>query len=199
MYGDAIKKFTDGLGCRPTSFRTGSFSANDSTFPVCAELGLSVTSHSCPGRRMNNLRSNWVDAPQQVHFAHPHNRLLEGDLDLVEVPASTDPDSMLWSGKHPQDLRVELLDAKNQAFLIDKLLVRERDRKVPVRSIVALTHNIFDFSDPSNFYRQTLVRMGDDFKRLADKHAVRLIPATIQETAQAFRKSAKESHDRNRT
>jgi hypothetical protein len=148
---------------------------------------------------MNNLRSNWVDAPQQVHFAHPHNRLLEGDLDLVEVPASTDPDSMLWSGKHPQDLRVELLDAKNQAFLIDKLLVRERDRKVPVRSIVALTHNIFDFSDPSNFYRQTLVRMGDDFKRLADKHAVRLIPATIQETAQAFRKSAKESHDRNRT
>ncbi|NOX55323.1 MAG: polysaccharide deacetylase family protein [Planctomycetes bacterium] len=190
IYDQAIKKFADAVGVRPTAFRTGSCSANDATFPVTAELGFECCSHSMPGRNMTWLRSNWVSAPQHVHYAHPANRLLEGGLDLVEVPITTDPDSMLWSGSHPQDLRVELFDAKNHRYMIDKVLAREKARPQPIKAIVALTHNTFEYENPSDFRRQTLLQMIADLAELADKHHVNLVPATLSEIAAAYRAAA---------
>lgn len=187
MYSDAIEKFADNLGWAPKTFRTGSCSANDSTFPVSAELGFESCSHSMPGRNMTNLRANWAGAPTYVHYAHPANRLLEGGLTLVEVPVTTDPDSMLWSGRHPQDLRVELFDAKNQRYMIDKMLGREKLQTYTVRAILPVTHNIFPYDDPSDFRRATMLQMIDDFKVLADRHDVNLVPATIGRVAAAYR------------
>jgi peptidoglycan/xylan/chitin deacetylase (PgdA/CDA1 family) len=190
MYGDAIKKFADAVGIAPRAFRTGSCSANDATFRVTAELGFDCCSHSMPGRNMTQLRSNWVGAPHHVHYANPANRLLEGGLDLVEAPVSTDPSSMLWSGGHPQDLRVELFDAKNQRYLIDRLIAREKTRPQPVKAIVALTHNTYEYDNPADFRRQTMKQMMDDFVELAVKHDVNLVPATISEIAAAHRAAA---------
>jgi peptidoglycan/xylan/chitin deacetylase (PgdA/CDA1 family) len=187
MYRDGIKKFADAVGFVPKTFRTGSASANDATLPVMAELGFKSCSTSIPGRDMKHLRSNWVGAPQYVHYAHASNRLLEGGLDLVDVPMTTDPDSMLWSGGHPQDLRVELFDAKNQWYMIDKMLAREKTRSHPVKAIVPLTHNMFDYSDPADFRHETMQRMIADFVDLAGKHEVNLIPATIGEIAASYR------------
>jgi peptidoglycan/xylan/chitin deacetylase (PgdA/CDA1 family) len=189
MYADGLRQISDVLGFRPLSFRTGSCSANDATFPVTADLGFTSSSHSMPGRNMVNLRSNWVRALAHVRYAHPANRLLEGGLDLVEVPLTTDPDSMLWAGGHPQDLRVELFDAKNQRFLIDKVIAREKARPQPVKAIVTLSHNVFDYSDPHDFRRQTLEQMLIDCMALADRHEVALKPATISEIATDFRKA----------
>lgn len=189
MYADAVNEFADALGFEPRIFRTGSFSANDATFPITAELGFTSCSHSAPGRNMPQLRSNWVNAPAHVHFAHPANRLLEGGLDLVEVPVTTDPDSMLWSGGHPQDLRVELFDAKNQRYMIDKILGREKARAQPVKAIVTLTHAVFDYTDEADFRRQTMVQMIADFSELAETHGTHLVPATIGEIAQAYREA----------
>ena len=189
MYSEAIKLFSDTLGFAPKTFRMGSGSANDATFPVMAELGFESCSDSFPGRNMTNLRSNWAGAPLHVHYAHPANRLLEGGLDLVEVPITTDPDSMMWSGKHPQDLRVELFDAKNQRYMIDKILGREKQRPQSVKAIVTLTHNLFEYDDPHDFRTQTMKQMIADFAELADKHQVNLIPATIGDIAAAYRKA----------
>jgi hypothetical protein len=125
-----------------------------------------------------------------VHYANPANRLLEGGLDLVEAPITTDPSSMLWSGEHPQDLRVELFDAKNQRYLIDKVLAREKQRPQTVKAIVALTHNVFEYGDPADFRRQTMQQMICDFAELADQHDVNLIPATISQIAAAYRAAA---------
>ncbi len=189
MYAEAIKMFSDALGFAPKTFRSGSFSANDATTDVLAQLGFESCSISYPGRNMTNLRSNWAGAPQHVHYVNPANRLLEGGLDLVEVPGTTDPDSMMWSGKHPQDLRVELFDAKNQRYMIDKMLGREKQRSQPVKAIVALTHNIFAYDDSGDFRTQTMKQMITDFGELADKHQVNLIPATIGDIAAAYRKA----------
>ncbi len=199
MYAHGLRQLSDALGFQPRSFRTGSCSANDATFPVTADLGFTSCSHSMPGRNMANLCSNWTGAPAHVHYAHAANRLLEGGLDLVEIPVTTDPDSMLWSGGHPQDLRVELFDAKNQRFMIDKMLNREKQRPQPIKAIVALSHNIFDFSDAADFRRQTLRQMLADCVDLADRHEVRLIPATMGEIASAMRSTlpfAKDEQDR---
>jgi len=191
MYADAIKEFADALGFEPRVFRTGSCSANDATFPVTAELGFTSCSHSMPGRNMPRLRSNWVSAPAHVHFAHPANRLMEGGLDLVEVPVTTDPDSMLWFGGHPQDLRVELFDAKNQRYMIDKILGREKARTQHVKAVVTLTHSVFDYADNADFRRQTMVQMIADFSELAETHGIRLVPATIGEIAQTYREASR--------
>jgi hypothetical protein len=187
MYSDGLKKFTDALGFAPKALRTGGCSANDATFPVTADLGFESCSHSIPGRNMTDLRANWVDAPPYVHYAHPYNRLLEGGLDLVEVPVTTDPDSMLWFGRHPQHLSVELFDAKNQRYMIDKVLGREKARSHPVCVIGPSTHSIFPYDDPNNFRRQTMLQMIDDCAMLAEKHEVDLIPATISRVAAAYR------------
>jgi peptidoglycan/xylan/chitin deacetylase (PgdA/CDA1 family) len=189
MFANGLRQLSDALGFAPRTFRTGSCSANDATFPITAELGFNCCSHSMPGRNMPTLRSNWVGAPAHVHDAHPANRLLEGGLNLVEIPVTTDPDSMLWSGGHPQDLRVELFDAKNQRYLINKVLAREKMRLQPMKALVALTHNIFDYSDPTDFRRQTLVQMLQDAAELADRHEVMLRPATISDVATAYRKA----------
>ena len=190
IFTEAKERFTGALGSVPLSIRTGSCSANDSTFPLTEALGFTACSHSMPGRDMTNLRSNWVGSPLSVHRTNRANRLLEGDMNLVEVPVSTDPDTMMWSGHHAQDLRVELFDAKNQRYFIDKLLGREKERDRPVRAIVALTHNIFEYGNPDDFRYQTLRQMVADFSELADKHQVKLIPATIGEIAEAFRNAS---------
>jgi peptidoglycan/xylan/chitin deacetylase (PgdA/CDA1 family) len=187
MYSDAIRQFADALGFVPRTFRAGSCSANDASFPLLADLGFTSCSNSMPGRRMTALKSNWVGAPAFPHFAHAANRLLEGELDLVEIPVTTDPDSMLWSGGHPQDLRVELFDAKNHRFLIDKVLAREKARRQPIWAIVGLSHNIFEFGDRSDFRAQTLIQMLADCRALADRHAITLRAATMDEIANAYR------------
>jgi hypothetical protein len=97
---------------------------------------------------------------------------------------------MLWAGGHPQDLRVELFDAKNQRFLIDKVIAREKARPQPIKAIVTLSHNVFDYSDPRDFRRQTLEQMLVDCVALADRHEVTLRPATISEIAADFRQAA---------
>ncbi len=191
MYGRALEQFADAVGFVPKTFRTGNCSANDATFPVTQELGFTSCSHSMPGRNLPGLRSNWVNAPLSVHSTHRANRLLEGDMDLVEVPVTTDPDSMLWSGGHSQDLRVELFDAKNHRYMIDKILSREQARPPGrVRTAVILTHNIFDYSDPGDFRRQTLQQMIRDFEQLADRKRLDLIPSTIGAAARTHRLAA---------
>jgi len=189
IYAQGLEALSEATGLTISTFRAGSASANDASFPVLAELGFESCSNSMPGRRMTNLRSDWVNAPLHVHYTHPANRLLEGGLDLVEAPITTDPDSMLWSGGHPQDLRVELFDAKNQRYMIDKILAREKARPAAVRAVVCLTHNIFAYDDPNDFRHQTMKQMIRDFAELADKHEVNLVPATIGEIAAAYRQA----------
>ena len=46
--------------------------------------------------------------------------LLSGGLDFVVIPQTIDPDSRMWGGKTPLDLRVELVDAKNHWYTIHK-------------------------------------------------------------------------------
>ena len=194
---DAVNKFSDALGWMPDSFRTGSFSANDATYSVTAEVGCKQCSHSCPGRRMTPLRANWGEAPLHVHYANPANRMLEGVLNLVEVPMTTDPDSMLWGGAHPQDLRIELFDAVNQRYMIDKILAREKAAQQPVRAIVTLTHNLFEYDKPDNFRRHTMHQMIADFRTLADAHEVNLVPATIGDIGAAYRQAVPPSSSIN--
>jgi hypothetical protein len=82
---------------------------------------------------------------------------------------------------------VELFDAKNQRYMIDKMLQREKTRQHPVPVLMLNTHNTFAYDDPHDFRRQTMLQMIDDCASLAEKHDVNLIPATIGRIAAAYR------------
>ena len=187
MYDAAVQRFADAVGFRPTAFRSGSFSANDMTFPAIVQAGFRCCSSSLPERKMIEYKANWSESVQHVHFAHPSNRLLEGNLDLVEVPLSADPDTMLWSGLHPHDIRVELFDGNNHHLLIEKILVREKTRPVKIKAIVTLTHNIFEYGHIDDPRHITMKKMITDFNKLAETHNVRFVPATIGQIALTYK------------
>jgi hypothetical protein len=113
--------------------------------------------------------------------------VLAGDLDYIEIPLTVDPESRMWGGKHPQDLRVELVDAKNHGYTIRKAVARQITSKAPVKMLRGITHNIFEFSDERDFRRQTLEGMIELTKTAAADHGLTWTPATGATIAAAYR------------
>lgn len=191
IIGEAVNRFAKVMGSRPRSFCMGYGSANDYTYPVIVKLGFRHGMCSVPGRILPECASVWAGAPLFMHYVHPYNRLLIGDLDFVEIPNTIDWESRMWGGKHPQDLRIELVDAKNHFYTIEKSLRRQIEEKVPVKLIHACTHNIFDYGDPKDFRRQTLEGVIKHFKNIACNAKFKTAGVTLNEIASLYRKRVK--------
>ena len=189
MIDTAAQRFAQAMGRRPLGFCMGYGSCNDHTFPVLADLQFKHGQCSIPSRILPECASVWAGAPLDIHYAHRYNRLLSGDLDFVEIPSTLDPDSRMWGGKHPQDLRVELVDAKNHYYTIEKSVRRQIHEDVPVFSIKGSTHNIFEFGDPRDFRRETAEGIITATKRIAEANGLTLLPATTETMAAIYRKT----------
>ena len=94
----------------------------------------------------------------------------------------------MWGGAHPQELRVELVDAKNHWYTIHKNVVRQIETDIPVRYIKALTHNIFDYSDPRDFRRETLLGVISAVGEICRQQGCEMLPATTAEIAGVYRR-----------
>jgi peptidoglycan/xylan/chitin deacetylase (PgdA/CDA1 family) len=186
---EATDRFIAAMGHSPISICMGYASTNDHTYAVYESLGYRQGSNSIPGRVLPQCASVHAGAPLDLHYAHRYNRVLEGDMDFVESPLTVDPDSRMWGGAHPQDLRVELVDAKNHYYTILKAIRRQIADQTPVKSIRAGTHNTFDYSDAGNFRRQTLEGIISHARRLAGEHELDLKPATVVDVAAAYRRA----------
>jgi hypothetical protein len=149
-------------------------------------LGYRHGATQLPRRILPECASLAAGAPTEPYYAHRWHRVLAGDLDFVEIPNTTDPDSRMWGGKHPQDLRIELVDAKNHYYTVAKAVERQLTGHA-IRSVVACTHNIFEFSDPGDFRRQTLEGVIAHVKRVAAQHELTVVGATEAEIAAAYR------------
>ena len=189
MLQEGIGVFEADLGRRPECFTPGYFSANDYTFPALEAVGLRHGLVSCPTRNLPSCACVWGNSPLDAHYPHRYNRCLKGDVDFVDVPVTIDPDSRMWGGAHPQDLRVELVDAKNHFYTIEKAIRRQLDagEEVPVKYIKALTHNIFDYADERDFRRETLLGIADALRTISERFELQLVPATTADIAAAYR------------
>lgn len=187
ILAEARDRAEQSLGFPVGSLCIGYVSTNDASYAVFHELGFRHGMTSLPTRVLPECASVHAGAPLGVHYANRYNRLLEGDLDYVEVPVTVDPDSRMWGGKHPLDLRVELVDAKNHYYTIEKTIKRQFTENPPVSYLLGFTHNVFDYSNPDDFRRQTLEGMLRHVRALADRHGCELIPATIAQIAAAYR------------
>lgn len=189
IIGEAMATFKSIMGRDPVCFTPGYASANDHTFPVLETLGFKHGLVSIPTRNLPQCACVWGDSPLFAHYPHRHNRCLTGDVDFVNIPGTIDPDSRMWGGAHPQDLRVELVDAKNHFYTIKKAVDKQiaAGDKAPVKYIKALTHNIFDYSKKTNFRRETLFGIIDAAKRICESAGCELVGATSADIAADYR------------
>lgn len=180
-------RFAQSMGFAPETICIGYASTNDHTYGVLYDLGFRHGMTSMPSRVLPECSSIHAGAPLDVHYAHRYNRVLVGDLDYVEIPVTVDPDSRMWGGKHPQDLRVELVDAKNHWYTMHKAVQRQAQQNTPVKVLRAITHNVFEYGDEKDFRRQTMDAMIRGAKDIAAKAGLELTGATAQQIADAYR------------
>ena len=186
IISEAVERFVQVMGDPPRGFSMGYASANDYTYPILAKLGFTHGMCSMPGRIMPEWASVWAGAPLFMHYASAHNRILPGTLGFVEIPGTVDWESRMWGGKHAQDLRIELVDARNHYYTIEKSLQRQIAEKVPVKLIHALTHNLFEYGTPGNFRRDTLEGVVIHAKDIAAACGYQVVARTLQEVAQLY-------------
>lgn len=188
---EAMDIFAQAMGYAPVCFTPGYASANDHTFPALESLGFRHGLVSIPTRNLPQCACVWGNSPRGAHYPHRYNRVLTGDVDFVDVPPTIDPDSRMWGGAHPQDLRVELVDAKNHWYTIHKDVKRQLQagQEIPVKYLKAVTHNIFEFSTKSDFRRETLLGIIAAAKSICEKEGVKFVPATTAELANAYRQA----------
>jgi peptidoglycan/xylan/chitin deacetylase (PgdA/CDA1 family) len=187
VIAEGLDRFAQAMGERPFAFCPGYHSANDFTFGLLEELGFTHGSVTSPTRNLPQLASVWGGSSLDPHYPHRFNRVLEGDVDFVDLPVTIDPDSRLWGGGQPLDLRVEQVDAKNHFYTVDKAVRRQVAQKTPLRQIHALTHSIFDFSDRRNFRRETYVGIVSAARQIAERENLGFQGATLASVAAAYR------------
>ena len=187
MIHEAADRFAQVMGRLPKTFCPGYASANDHTFGVLEALGFTHGMVSIPTRQLAQCASLWAGAPLDPHYPHRYNRCLTGDVNFVELPPTVDPDSRMWGGLHPQDLRVELVDAKNHWYTMHKAVTRQLTEDTPLCQLHAMTHNVFDFSEPQNFRRETYLKMTEAAKRIAEENQLVFEPSTLNEMAENYR------------
>jgi hypothetical protein len=189
MLREGIDAFGEGMGRKPHAFTPGYFSANDHTYPALESLGLRHGTVSLPTRNLPQCACVWGNSPQDAHYPHRFNRCLIGDVDFVDVPMTADVESRMWGGAHPQDLRIELVDAKNHWYTIHKAVKRQlaAGDGLPVMYVKALTHNIFDYGDPRDFRRETMHGVIAAVREICGREGCEFVPATTGEIAEAYR------------
>ncbi len=187
ILAQAIDRFQQALGFEPSTVCIGYISVNDFTYGVLYDLGFRHGTTSMPSRVLPECASVHAGAPLDLHYAHRYNRVLVGDLDYVEVPPTLDPDSRMWGGKHPQDLRVELVDAKNHWYTIKKAVERQIAQAAPLKHLRGMTHNVFEFGQADDFRRQTLQGVIQHASTIAEQTNLDLTAVTTAELAQAYR------------
>jgi hypothetical protein len=184
---DGIARFEDAMGRPPKSFCPGYFSANDHTFPILEELGFTHGAVSLPTRNLPHCACVWGGSSLNPRYPHRFHRSLDGDVNFVDLPPTIDPESRMWGGGHPMDLRVELVDAKNHWYTIKKAVDRQLAEKAPVLQIHALTHNVFEYGEVSNFRRQTYEGIVKAVRQIAESHDLEFAPTTLKHVAEAYR------------
>ena len=187
---EAMDIFSQHFGRTPLCFTPGYASANDHTFPALETLGFRHGLVSIPTRNLPQCACVWGNSPQDAHYPHRHNRCLCGDVDFVDIPPTIDAESRMWGGAHPQDLRVELVDAKNHWYTIHKSVRRQlaAEASIPVKYLKAVTHNTFDYSDVKNFRRETLLGIIAAARSICESEGVQLVPATTADIAREYRR-----------
>lgn len=181
----AAEKLTETLGLRPRSFRSGFFSANNTTFRQLFELGFRQGSLSEPGRRIASRDAVWEGALADPHYINPEDRLRAGTMPFLEIPVTTDPSAEITRGI-PLSLQIDAgtLDALLKPT-IERNLERMEREGVAFRAICVTTTTRIDYYSDSEKHTQTLESLLDWLETLTERYDV--TPVTAADAHERFR------------
>ncbi len=188
---EAVSIWQQALGKIPRSFRPGNFSANDSTFKALYTVGFRQGSVSAPEREMAEARAVWRGTYPYAHHAHPAFRLISGDLDFYEVPVTEDWDRRIWEGASAMELRIEMGSAEDHYCTIKKRISDMIEKKIPTKTLVAITHNTFDYKNKVERQREVLEKVADCLWQSTDRFDFELCPITLDRLHQIVDKENK--------
>ena len=171
--------WADALGRECEAFRPGHFSGNDATFKALNDSGFRQGSVSPPEREAPKLRAVWRGADPDAHHVHPAFRLIPGDLEFYEVPMTVDPDIRTWGGVSAQEFRIEWGTADELLSVVAKRVDDLVERDVPVKTLVSITHNMFEFEDPDDPHRQVLEGVAERIQEVIERAGLKMVPATL--------------------
>jgi peptidoglycan/xylan/chitin deacetylase (PgdA/CDA1 family) len=187
IIGGAVKRFTGAMGRFPDTYGAGFGSVNDFTYGVLYRQGFRNGVTAIPGRIMRRYASFHAGKPQDVHYAHPYNRLLMGGLDFVEIPITVDPEPLRDLKGQPLDLRVEHVDLPGHARTIQKAVDRQVGNKAPVKVVRGLTHNTVDYADATDERGGVLLAMIQETKAQAARAGLRWEGAGARRISDLYR------------
>lgn len=180
----AAERFADAVGARPRSVRAGKYSASDDTFRVLAELGFRQGSLSRPGWNLPRFAARWDGAPHDAHYAHESSRLRAGELPLLELPLSTDPQQRHVDGM-PYELMIDAgsHDALHMPVIEARLAAMDAEQ-TPFRALCfTTTTNVDYYAD--NQHSSTLEQLIDTVLALSGRYE--LAPVTLAGAHQRYR------------
>ena len=134
-----------------------------------------------------DYRAVWAGACPFAHRAHQAFRLLEGDLDFVEVPVTADgsrpykgTDTLVW------ELRVEFGRADEHRVTIGNALKEMLAARPRVMTLVGLTHNCYDYASEDCEQVAALRGILAAVRQAAAANGLELAPATLAEVREAY-------------
>jgi peptidoglycan/xylan/chitin deacetylase (PgdA/CDA1 family) len=180
IVSEGLGVFKLALGRAPLYFRPGTFSANDSTFRILAELGFIGGSCSCPGRVFPELYAVWAGAPADPHRGHATFRNMPGSLEFANLPLSVDLSNIRDGKSNVQlwDLRPDYLQADYERISTNIVAqVIERNPDVPM--IMVVSHNDNDYTDPENRVAKNLRRSLTEVTRSCERAGLTPVGSTV--------------------
>lgn len=180
IVSEGLALWKHALDAVPRYFRPGTFSANDSTFRILAELGFVGGSCSCPGRQFPELYAVWSGAPADPHRTHEEFRLMPGAMDFVNLPLSVDLSNVRDGQGNQQlwDLRPDYLKADYDR-IAGNIVSQIKARNPAVPMVMLVSHNDNDFSDPADRVAGNLRRSLTAVMDACRQHGYEPVGATV--------------------
>lgn len=182
VISEAIAVWQTAFGRRPLFFRPGTFSANDSTFPVLVELGFRGGSVSAPGRVYRDLNAIWTGAVPDPHRPHRCFRQLEGDLPFANIPLTQDFSKLERIGErlYHRDLRPDYMDV-DHLVLLGNITQQLAERQPAIPIIHFDTHNDHDYLNPADPVRKNYETVLSAIPRSCEQAGFRAVGATVEQ------------------
>jgi hypothetical protein len=127
------------------------------------------------------------------HYVDSNDRLCAGDLPLLELPVTTDPDRTYRPG-YPYDLCIENSSVEDwHRPLIEQHL--ERIGQAPFQTLCLFTHSGVAYHQDSDRHSITVERLFEYFDTLAERYE--LVPTTLAGAHEHFRQLATKTNDQS--
>lgn len=176
---------TLGWSCR--GFRSCYGSTNDHTFGVCEDLGFEWTSH--PHSRFRpEFASCWRGSWPYPHHTNRKSKLVYGEMKLFEMPGTNGLTVMYDSNPNqPLNLRAETpaekLGPDRQLLrdVIEENIVEMEKRAIPVRTIIAGSHNTPPFGQRDSHQARNVVWVIRHTREAAASHGLTFRPAHFED------------------